>query len=328
MPDTPFNPCAECVAQAGYSRMLLNADPGDCSTAWTSAKRMRFNSENLRKYRRMVVPQEITGDLGVYGNLIREGQSFIYGPINFIISPGDMDVLLPYLIGDLDSGSGGTGYYLPDTCLNEFCLLIKRDYGVFRYKGCRIAKWQLSGRALQFREESEEDKLILTAFVLAEDRDIDQVSWPSPDPGLTIDDSMAAYFFEYTTFTFQSVGRAVKDFKLTVDHNLVPRYRNSVTPTSICSYGRDVVMNMSLDWNTTNDDLIEQAAAATAKLRLTGLSSRYTEFEFALAVAEDVDPVAPGKKMDVDWSVKSIMGIDDASANEWDIKAINDSTGA
>lgn len=331
MADVAFNPCVDCVSQAAYSRLLLGSSDGTDCQAWTAATRLRFMSEDLKLYRRKVIPQEITGDLHIYADLIRDDVRFVYGSVTFMTSPAEMETLLPYMIGDLDSGSGGSGYFLPDNCLNQCCILIKRDYGVFRYKHMKCARWQLFGRALRWTGEDIEppgpNQVLLRMWFLGEDRDIDVVTWPSPQPELTIDNSLSQYFIHNGTFTFRSSARAIRQFALVVDHGLKPDFLNSATPSTICSYGRRTEMSIKLDWNDTNDDLISQADDQPATLLLTGLNGRYTQFEFGGAVAEDEDPNAPSRYEKVDWSVRNIMGAVDVSANEFDITAINDATG-
>lgn len=326
-----FNPCADCVSQAAYSRLLLSPSNGTTCGAWTDATRLRFMSEDLKLYRRKVIPQEITGDLHIYADLIRDDIRFVYGSVTFLTSPSEMETLLPYLIGDLDSGSGGTGYFLPTSCLNECCILLKRDYGVFQYKHLKVARWRLGARSLRWTGEGVEEpganQVLLQVWFIGKDRDIDVVEWPSPQPELTIDDSMSQYFIHDGTFTFRSAPRAVEQFNLVVDHGLRPEFMNSVTPTTMCSYGRRTEMGIKLAWNDTNDDLIEQADDQPATLKFTGIDDRYTQFEFGGAVAEDEDPTAPSRYSKVDWSIRNIMGAVDVSANEFDISAINDAVG-
>ena len=287
-------------------------------------------SEDLKLYRRKVIPQEITGDLHIYADLIRDDVRFVYGSVTFMTSPSELETLLPYMIGDLDGGSG-SGYFLPDNCLNECYILLKRDYGVFRYKNLKCARWQMFGRSLRWSGEDIEppgpNQVLLRMWFIGKDRDINIVTWPSPQPELTIDDSLTQYFIHNGTFTFRSVARPLRQFALVVDHGLKPDFLSSVTPSTICSYGRRTEMSIKLDWNDTNDDLISQADDQPAILKLDGVSSRYTQFDFAGAVAEDEDPNAPSRYEKVDWNVRNIMGAVDVTANEFDIIAINDAVG-
>lgn len=331
MSDTPFNPCTDCVSQAAYSRLLLGTSLTDWSSA--SATRLRFLSEDLQFHRRMAIPQEITGDLHVYADLIHNDIQFVYGSVTFLTSPAEMETLLPYLIGDLDSGSGGSGYFLPNSCLNTCHILLKRDYGVFRYQNLRVAKWQLGGRSLRWQgddpEPSGPNMLTLRVWFMGTTRDIDEVTWPDPQPELTIDDSLARYFIHNGTFTLRSVSREIEQFTLVVDHGLRPEWYTSITPTMVCSYGRRTEFGIKLRWNDTNDDLIAQANDQPGTLLLSGLDDRYTQFEFGGLVADDEDPTAPNKYEKVNWDIRNIAGaVDVVTANEFDIIAINDAVGS
>jgi len=325
-PDVAFNPCPPCVAQAAYSRLLLSPDKDDWSD--DTATRLRFMREDLKLYRRKVVPQEITGDLHVYADLIRDDVRFVYGSVTFLASPSEMDTLLPYLIGDGSGTGSGSIDYLPVNCLKEGNILLKRDYGRMRYQDLKVAKWRLFARSLRWTGEDVEppgpNQVLLQVWFIGKDRDIDEVEWPSPQPELTMDDSLIQYFIHDATFTLRTTERSIEQFALVVDHGLKPEFLNSVTPTTICSYGRRTEMGLKLPWNDTNDDLIEQADHKPGTLLFTGVGGRYTQFNFGGAVAEDEDPTSPSRYDKVDWNIRNIMGaVDIVTADEFDITATN-----
>jgi hypothetical protein len=330
MADLVLNPCEACVAQAAYSKLLINGTTANW-TASGGAKRLHFLGEGLRKYVKKRNDQGITGDLWKLASRIHDGQSFVYGPIYFAMNAGDTEVLLPYILGAKDSGTGGSGDYEPSSCATAANFLILRDYGIFEYEDCYAASWRIDSRALQFQEDSLADMVVLAVNWIGTERNIytDESDWPVADePELGMTAAYAPYFFKHSTLTLlDSVdyGDWCKQVQLSVDRKLQPRYRMSVAPTGICSYGRDVNLEVSLDWNSTTKNLLEQATvkAGSVKFSSDEDGTYYTQFNFAALIADDEDPVSPNKESDVEFIVKNTAAADDPTAGEYDISATN-----
>ena len=330
MADLVLNPCEACVAQAAYSKLLINGTTANW-TASGGAKRLHFLGEGLRKYIKKRNDQGITGDLWKLASRIHDGQSFVYGPIYFAMNAADTEVLLPYILGAKDSGTGGSGDYEPASCATAANFLILRDYGIFEYEDCYAASWRIDSRALQFQEDSLADMVVLAVNWIGTERNIytDESDWPVADePELGMTAAYAPYFFKHSTLTLlDSVdyGDWCKQVQLSVDRKLQPRYRMSVSPTAICSYGRDVNLEVSMDWNSTTHDLLEQATvkAGSVKFSSDELGTYYTQFNFAALIADDEDPVSPSKEADVEFIVKNTAAADDPTAGEYDISATN-----
>lgn len=320
-----LNPCSSCVAQAAYTKMLLGTHLTDWSN--TYATRMRFLGENLRKFTKVRPSQEISGDLWVLSDRVTDGQTVVWGTVYFAMNPEDMEILLPYMIGDKNTGSGGTGYFEPDTCRDDFHLLIQRDHGIFRATYCQIIRFRIESRALQFMEDSNADMVVLAVDIIARDMDLNQVSWPDPEPTLGTGATYAPYYFKYCTISIQGSTRYIERVKLTVDHRQTPRYRNSTTPVSICSRGRNVLLGVRADWNSTNNDMYEQSAVDAGYLRFANSdASLFTKFMFGHLKEVPVSPYSPSKESDVIWDLSHIGVADDPSAGTYDIYVENDKT--
>jgi hypothetical protein len=328
--DLTLNPCDGCVAQAAYSKLLISGTTADW-TASGGAHRLHFLGEGLKKYVRKRNDQGITGDLWKLASRIHDGQSFVYGPIYFAMNAAEMEILLPYILGAKDSGTGGSGDYEPSSCATAANFLILRDYGIFEYEDCYAASWRIDSRALQFQEDSLADMVILAVNWIGTERNFytDASYWPVADePELGTTAPYSPYFFKHSTLTLlDSVdyGDWCKQVQLSVDRNLQPRYRMSVSPTGICSYGRDVDLEVTMDWNSTTKNLLEQATvkAGALKFSMDETGTYYTQFNFGALVASDEDPVSPSKMADVEFIVKNIAAADDPTADEFDISVTN-----
>ena len=320
-----LNPCASCVSQAAYTKILLGTDLADWTDTGGFSTRMRILGENIRKFVRVRPSQEITGDLWVLADRLVDGQSVVWGTIFFAMNPAEMEVLLPYLVGPKD---GGTGYFEPDLCRDDFHLLIQRDHGVFRIKYAQFVRFRIESRALQFMENSNADQVILAADVMAQDEDLDAVAWPTGDPpAMGTGATYAPYYFKHCTIDIQNTSRIIERIKLAVDHRQTPRYRNSTTPVAICSRGRSVQLGVRADWNSTNDDMYAQASADDGYVQFAdSTGSLFTKFMFGKLKEVPTSPYSPAKDSDVIWDLSHIGAADDPSAGTYDIYVENDLT--
>ena len=334
MPDLTLNPCTGCVAQSAYSKLLLSSDSADFTKSGGLAYRLYFLGENIKKYVRKRDIQRIIGNLWRVPESVFASQSLVYGTVYFAMNAGEMAVLAPYLVGALASGSGESGDYEPDSCPSAFHLLILRDYGIFKVTTCHVASWRVDSRSLQFREDSLADMVVLAVNVIAADRTLytDDSNWPvgdEPDLGTTA--AYNPYFFRWSTLTMRTsvdYSAYCKSVRLVVDKKVMPRYRMSSTPSQFCSMGRDVDLEVGLDWNSTTKALIEQATDLSGSVKFANDESATcsTQFNFSSLIAVDEDPVSPNKTSDVEWSVKNIAAADDPDNDEFDITITNDAT--
>lgn len=330
MADLTLNPCSDCVAQAAYTKMLFSTDENDF-TASGGAKRLHFLGEGLQKIVNKRNDQGITGDLWTLASRIHDGQNYVYGPLYFAMNAAEFAILAPHMVGPLDAGTAGSNLYLPTaSCISPFHILILRDYGIFKYTDLYVASFQVETRSLQFREESLADMVVLAVNVIGKDRTLetDESNWPVADePSLGTTAPYTIFFYKHSSLVIggTSYGAYTKDVRLLVDRRLRPRYRMSTTPTSVCSYGRDVRFEMGMDWNASTKALIEQSSNSQGSITF-GMDSTptyWSRFHFGALVASDRDPVSKAKFEDVDFRVRNIGAAVDPSAGTYDIWAEN-----
>lgn len=332
MADLTLNPCSACVAQAAYTKMLLSSDSADFTKSGGKAYRLHFIGERLKKYVRLHDNQRITGDLWRLPTSMSKSQSFVYGPVYFAMNAAEMAVLAPYLVGALDSGTAGSGLYEPDTCPAAFHMLILRDYGIFKITNCYVSSFRVDSRALQFGEDSLADMVVLQVNIIAADRTLsyDEAGWPVADePELGTTAAYSPYFYRFSSLSLRATdfSNYCKSVKMSVNKNLRPRYRMSTTPTAFCSYGREVDLEVGMDWNATTKVLLEQATnpAGSVTFANDAAATCSTQFLFSALIAEDEDPSSEKKGEDVSWKVRNVAAASDPASGDYDIEILNDS---
>ena len=291
--------CAN-IAVGRYTKFLI--EPG-ASPHTFDASSMAFelmprggSAEDIRKRVRLVGGQGITGLLYPLTTRKRFGGAYTYGSFAMAACPGDFERLLPYLVGAKD-----TGVFYPDDCPASFGILIQRDLDVWEYKDCKVAKWELIGRAPEFRETDEPDLLLLRVWIIAED-EVTTTSWPSPAPTIPTGDTYYPYMIQDSdsaatpagSFYINAEQREVYSFKLTYDNGLRVKYANSLTAQGIISTGRKITLNAELPWTAANQDLYSMTyagAAANIKFVYTvGAGTYSTLFSFTNFVAPPESP--------------------------------------
>jgi hypothetical protein len=338
MPEPILNPCEDCVSQAAFTKLLMSGNASDFSDS-AGGKRLHFLGESLKKYVNKRNDQGITGHLWKLRDRIWDAQDFVYGQIYFAMNAGEMEYLLPLMIGAKDSGTGGSGDFIPTDCADYTNFLIWRDYGIFKYTQMYCVGWRIDSRALQFQEDSLADMVVLATNWIGFSRTLytaNDDAWPTADePPLGTGGAFAPYFFKHSTLTLltddDTFGQYCKAVQLVVDHQMTPRYRMSTTPTQVCAAGRDVDLLLGMDWGPATKELIEQDESLPGSLlfSMDELGTHSTEFKFGALVAVDEDPVSPNKTSEVEWQIRNIAAAHDEDedgvigTDEYDISATN-----
>ncbi len=322
----PGNPCSACVSQGAYSALLM--EPGASTHTFdSSSERYPFLGENIVKHRRVLNPNAITGYLEHWNERLADGGTFIFGNVYLLVTPGDMDNLLPRMIGPLD-----TGVYYPTNCFQYFGIMIQRDYGVFVYHDCIVAKWRLWGEEIKFRETAQPDLMVLELTIIAESETGPHSggsapTWPDPEPSYLTTAAYDPYVFQESSVSLVSATRPVHWLELSCDHMPDVQYMNSTTPTSTCSQGRQARLRARLQWNSTNLALYNQALTGTTASVTFTKDNMSTVFTFDRLIDPGRTPVVQNKQSRIPliidgWAATDTLGDTDHK----DIRATNDST--
>lgn len=278
--------CTGDPASGAYGKLLI--EPGSSAHTFDSdSERYDFiPPETLQKHGRIIGGQGVWGGLYPITTRGRTGHYYCYGTVKLNPSPGYLDTLLDYLVGDED-----TDVWYPKNCPNRFGVLVYRDLEdtvkSFEYQDCEIAWWELEARAPRFREgegidENAPDLLTLTMGIIALDED-SSTTWPGTEPALPEGATYYPYALSDCTFTLNSSSREVFGFKLRYENNRVPVYGNSLTAIGFThtKSGRRITLDVNLPWDENNDDLYDMAYTGAAASIEAAISPYSTTFSIA-----------------------------------------------
>ena len=282
--------CSGDPSAGAFGKFLL--EPG-ASPHTFDASSLRFDfipPETMQKHGRLIGGQGIWGGLYPLSTRARTGHYYCYGEFRLNPSPGYLDLLLPYLVGDED-----TDVFVPNDCPNKFGMLVYRDLEdgttkSFEYKDCEIAYWEIEARAPNFRQgegvdENAPDLLTLKIGVIALDEAFTTFPTGVSLPDLPEGATYYPYALSDGTFTLNSSAREVFGFKLRYMNNREPVYANSLTAigTAPTKTGRRITLDVNLPWDANNDDLYDMAyagAAASVSLAISPYSSLFSIANF------------------------------------------------
>lgn len=237
----------QCGSEGAFSILCVTSAGG---TLDASSERYDFIMEDLALRERIVGLNSINGSLDLTAAHRREGEAFVVGRIMMNISPKELDNWLPRML----RGSEASNVHSPGILSPEFDVHIKRDDAAFKYTNCQVSSWMIRSSASTGREPQ---LLELTLTIIGYDEE--SITWPGtiPDPpaddvlfwlqadsALTFLDNGAAGFA--TSDVIDDAAWPFDAFNLVMDHNLVPKFRNSLRPICIRSMSRRTRMQVRL----------------------------------------------------------------------------------
>lgn len=253
-----------CAASMGVKAKFLTTADGaspNASAPWytwsSSSNRHEFHAESFAKRGRILQKQGITGSRSRLMDRTRVGSYLVGGSVSMNVNPFQLDTWLPRILGAAES----TDVFDLAETVPHFGMLIDRVADIFEYKYCRVDRAVISGRASL--DDSQPEVIHLGMEMLGFDENTSQ-SWPSPEPALEYTDSNnRPYILADAVLTIDGTTYQLMDFALMVDNHLIPRWTNSLIPTSICASDRTV------RFRTTNPFTSTELALYTTKAENT-----------------------------------------------------------
>jgi hypothetical protein len=278
-------------------------------------------AENMQKHGRLVGGQGITGLVYPIKTRVRTGGYYVFGQFKLNPSPGYLDTLLPHIFG-----KELTHVFSPDTCPVAFGMLIHRDKEAWEYLDCKVASWELRGRAPGFREQNTPDLLVLTINVIGK-TETKGTTWPDPEPSMPQGDSFYPLIIQdsASAFKLNSTAREIYEFRLLHDRGLQWRGTNALTVNQVFSTKRRTTLDVRLPWSAANDDLYDMDyAGAAAQLKFaytTGGKEYYSQFDITNFKAPPESPFVKDEN-EVAFTLSG-EAYGDATTNEMTITNIN-----
>jgi len=222
---------SECMSIGSAGKLAIQG--GSTPRSFNgSSERYDFLYETLTKKQRRVGNRGIKGDLSEWSERNVEGASMISGVVAFNVTPEFMFNFMPRIIGNVTNGDNESGdpIYEPGTSLPSFDVLINREAKTFHYKECYVNRCIIRGENVPSEDEPEVITVVLQ--LIGKER-VTTTAWPNPEPALGITVNSLPDIMGTSVLTLGGEDYPYDRFVLSIDHNLIVKFRNSKTISCI-----------------------------------------------------------------------------------------------
>jgi hypothetical protein len=263
-----------CDGSFGHQAQLAMVEGTGTPASWAAGKKFSFQSCTLAKHGRQILAQGMTGSRSARFERLREGPYSVAGSILLNVSPGDLDMLLPWILG-ADEVATDTFGLAED--LQEFAVALDTEEGTFIFTDCKVDTAVIRGQQPGLMEQADPDLLTLELRIVGKtfidsETAFDDLSGIPVDIGAAnkIDDP---YIFADTAFSLNvgaTVAATPMSFALVIRNFLQPRFVNSLTATNICPGNiRQIGLRIRTPWNATHGELLEPGLGSDGASTLT-----------------------------------------------------------
>lgn len=242
-----------------------------------------FTSESLRKTGANIEHEGIAATRSHRSERIRANNYSIGGQISMTPCPEELSTLLPWILGANES----TGVFALAETVPDRYVTIDRGAKVFKYTGCKVNTATFSA--------AEGTPLTLELDIIG------QTETPGNSgtfPSLTITKTAPFMFYDAVS-SIASTAYAFKSFRLTINNNLLVAYNNSQSASYIVAGDRQISLEMTTPYSSSETALYGQAVAGLA----TTLTLTNGSYSIAFALAKwqvpDLTPVITTKNGEV-----------------------------
>ena len=199
------------------------------------------------------------------------------------------------IIGTTTNGNNGDGdaIYEPGTSLPSFDVLIDKEADTFHFYDCMVNRCIIRGQNVPSEEEPEVINVVVQ--LIAKQRVL-TTSWPDPEPSLSTSSNALPDVMGKSVLTMDSTEYAYDSFVLSIDHGLIPKFRNSLNISCIRPGMRKVRLQtnnpfLSASFSALHDTLASPIGGSLKFER----GDAYTEFAFGTLDNMGEDPNVRGK---------------------------------
>ncbi len=276
-------------AQGSQTKFCM--EPGDAPHTFdTSSEPYDPLYETLAKKGRIVGGSTMRGTRSQSVERTRYGHYPVGGRIAFNISPADLNLWLPRMLGAADIADA---FALADT-LPSFGILVDRVTQTFQYKDCMVNQWLLHGKAGP--GDGDPDLLELVLDIFAKD-EVTGTTYPVLT--LPTASNVAPYVMsDCSTLTLAGAARQMKEFWLTGSNFLQRRWVHNITASRLSPRDRLINFRAVFPYDSDHSSLYGQAlAGATGTLTFTNSGiSKALSFVFGALQSPDNSPTVQGKQ--------------------------------
>ncbi len=312
---------SDCAAVGALAKLLI--EPGASPHTFDSnSEAYPFLYETLSTNRTFGGTRAIYGTRTQWGTRLYKKPYLPVGRIAFQPGPADLDLWLPRILGGAKTGNNID----PAETLPTFGMLVSRDNGVFEYKDCIVG--QAIFRSAGDPSEGEEEALEMVLTIMAKDEqgpsDSSPPSWPGSPPSIPSGATRVPYIFSQGVLTAGANARLFDRFVLSIDNVVRPRWRNSITPSCLTSFGRQVNLQVvnpfTADMESDSFDLYSVGMTGSLKFTAGALS---LDFQFPDLRNFYKTPTVRSKgEIPLELNLQAFR----TAATAYEIRAVNDST--
>lgn len=266
------------VPSLGTFARLAIAPPGTPLAQF--ADPLEFTAESLRREQTLLDTAGLRGTRSHTLERTRGGTALVQGELRLPVAPQVLTQLWPRILG----GTPGDGLFPLAELLPSCDFLIDRVARRFLYRGCRVDRALLRGRAGGLLE------LVLEILGTTEE----VLNEPAPNLPLPADLPLV---FHDSTLTLRSLDRPCLEFEVVIDNHLAVRFGNSVSPGDISSVDRTIELHCTVPFTSDAAELYGHGAAGigAGRLRFTNGATEVS-LQFPTLQWIDRSPVVAGRQ--------------------------------
>ena len=278
-----------CNGSFGIGARLAIVEGTGNPANWAAGRQFSFQACTLAKHGRQILAQGITGSRSARIERLREGPYSVSGSIVLNVSPGDLDFLLPLILG---ADEVATDTFNLAEGLQEFAVALDTEEDIFIFTDCKVDTCVIRGQQPSLMEQADPDLLTMELRIVGKTY-LDGQSWPTGTPAIEYDTVDSPYIFADLTSSLDvDTGSAVvatpMSFALVIRNFLQARFVNSLTATNICPAAiRQIGLRIRTPWNGDHSQLLapDLDPGGTSTVTLTLDASYSTTFTFGRITA-------------------------------------------
>jgi hypothetical protein len=274
--------------------LYYEAKVGIGAAGGAATKQLQNVSCGVGKTGQILVKDGVRGTRSRHTGNAVAGPYSVGGPLSVQPSPDELRIILPYIFGTAESGSGTSGtpwiYALAET-IGDMVVVQEKIAKVFTWDGCKVNNARFSASAGSPVLTLDMDVQGKTEAVGA------AASFPSIGTTLS---TVQPWVFHNLVLTLNSITRVCDNFSITIDNGLMlDRFLNSQTRTEIPETDRSITLEVDNPYSTTDLALYDIAATGIAGSAVFTNGTNILTFTFAnlKAPAEVMEAAQRGEIM-------------------------------
>lgn len=249
----------------GHQAKLATEPGASPHTFDIASEPFEFISESLRKSTEILGTNGIRGTRSHHVSRTRQGLNRVGGSIRMNVSPADLEIWLPRIMGSASVG------VLAET-LPAFGVMIDRVAKVFTYSDCYVSRAAFTGSAGGLIE--------MALDIVGRSESVGNAgTFPVLTLGITADDD--PYVFHDGTVSLAGGSEEVFDWELVVDNAMEARFVNAQNATAVNSNDRIVTFGCTVPYTT--DEVALYDANTDGAIALVTLTNGNVSTAFSMA---------------------------------------------